>query len=676
MNRCILYTDLSPNFTTNFTVLHNNADFLKSRKLALAPPLWWPHAKVKCHELIWQGAKVFAEQGHVPLSLQDWYAQFDTYAGKDETLVLYGHTLSSEVQVNFIRQLQSLNELQSPRSIQAVLLFGRPTYLVEKAYRLYWPKMVATEDALSMARRFVRYSDCFLAVRNELGAENVTVRFDFTHTVEAQAQHSLPEIFPLSNEDAPQAFEPPSPHVLQLASREARHILSLCEVGRFVLPEHAHKECLGLLKKLEEEYHWDTTPLSPPEIRQALIQACEEQEPLWHELGVSGEQLKAPESLLPEKSWAPYAGLTDAHIESFWEALPETVSEVLLERFSIFRNFLSPEQERFVAQSGIRKTHFTFVPQKNIPVVSVLTMAYNQEAYIAQCMESVLEQETDFPVQHLVLDHCSRDGTQDIIAEYALRHPSIRPLLLSSRIPGQNVHALFSRCRSEFAALCDGDDYFTDPHKLQQQVDLMRSNPECSLCFHPVRVLYEDEPDRVRSYPPLEVLPRGVRPFYYLSDLVKFNFIQTNSALYRWRFTEGIPDWFRADLCPGDWYWHLLHAERGKIGFINKEMSVYRRHKGGVYYLAEVDRLKHRFTTGWAEINTYDAVNSHFESKFFDLFANLADGVIADMTIYVHNNPECGWTMEGYHEEVAQKYPKFMAHLLQRMTGSGGNAKG
>ena len=269
-------------------------------------------------------------------------------------------------------------------------------------------------------------------------------------------------------------------------------------------------------------------------------------------------------------------------------------------------------------------------------MLTVLTLAYNQAAYIGKTIESVLAQQTDFPVEHIIVDHCSTDGTQDVIAAYADRHASIRPVLLARRSSkGANVRALFSRCRSKYAALCDGDDYFTDPLKLQKQVDFLEAHPECGLCFHPVDVLYEDgSPSRV--YPPEELLPGGLRKFYTLKDLLFANLIQTNSVVYRWRFTEGLPDWFDPTLVPGDWYWHLLHAETGLIGYLRAHMAVYRRHATSLYATAEGDHVMHRGVHGLNELRAYNVCNRHFHGRYYKDFQRLAVGVFADfLQIYI-----------------------------------------
>lgn len=306
---------------------------------------------------------------------------------------------------------------------------------------------------------------------------------------------------------------------------------------------------------------------------------------------------------------------------------------VLLRRMQAESAFHTIEQRRIR-----RCLEHKLAPQSRVqhhtvelaPFIAVLTFTRNQKKYIDNTIESVIAQKTDFPVEHIIVDDASSDGTQDIIDDYAVRYPGVRPVFLAEKKEGQNVTALFSRCRSPYVALCDGDDYFTDPYKLQTQVDFMEAHPECGLCFHPVKVVYEDGSGRERTYPPLEEMPRGVRDFYYLADLMRVNFIQTNSVMYRWRFTEGLPDWFVPDLVPGDWYWHLLHAETGKIGFINKVMSVYRRHTASLFYASEISPKANRLKHGLSELRSYDVINKHFKERYAKVLQPLANNVFAN----------------------------------------------
>ncbi len=301
------------------------------------------------------------------------------------------------------------------------------------------------------------------------------------------------------------------------------------------------------------------------------------------------------------------------------------------------------------------------------PTVSVLTLTHNHASYVVDCIESVIAQKTEFPIQHIIADDCSDDGTQDIILDYAAKYPHIVPVFQKKRSFGrQNVAALLNMARTEYVAICEGDDYFTDPNKLQMQVDFLNSNPDCALCFHVARVKYENDPAKERLYPELDTLPRGVRSFYSLTDLIRHNFMQTNTVMYRWRFKNGLPDWFRTDLTPGDWYWHLLHAETGKIGFINKIMSVYRRHEKAAYYLAEVDRLQHRANVGMREIAFYDAVNKHFNRKFEPIILDMVNGIFADAALYDEKQDENEGT-EPMLYKLADKYPDFARHFLRSL---------
>ncbi|MCZ2982502.1 glycosyltransferase, partial [Acinetobacter baumannii] len=98
-----------------------------------------------------------------------------------------------------------------------------------------------------------------------------------------------------------------------------------------------------------------------------------------------------------------------------------------------------------------------------------------------------------FPFELLVGDDRSSDGTAEIIADYAARHPNLVAVLRSENLgPNRNFSDLTARARGEYVAICEGDDYWTDSSKLQRQVDFLRANPEFTHCFHPVRVLYED----------------------------------------------------------------------------------------------------------------------------------------------------------------------------------------
>jgi len=127
------------------------------------------------------------------------------------------------------------------------------------------------------------------------------------------------------------------------------------------------------------------------------------------------------------------------------------------------------------------------------PLVSICIPAYQHEKYIAQCIESVLSQETDFPFEILIGEDDSTDGTRGICMKYAEEHPDrIRLFLRKSenkmirngkKIGRLNHLGLYGSARGEFLCICDGDDYWVDNSKIQHQLDLMRQYPEASICI-------------------------------------------------------------------------------------------------------------------------------------------------------------------------------------------------
>ena len=362
---------------------------------------------------------------------------------------------------------------------------------------------------------------------------------------------------------------------------------------------------------------------------------------------------------------APVPSLSSTECNAFVKALDYGFRKDLSGFFRT-RRAMDPEEHILAkALEDYRQTHFPtarrVIPASE-PALSVLTMAYNHKDYILECMVSVAAQKTSFPVQHIIVDDCSDDGTQDIIDNFASTHGHVRPIYFPYRSHGRNIRVLFNACKSQYAALCDGDDYFTDPNKLQMQVDFLRENKDCSVCFHPVHVKFENGQRDDFIFPMLEQLPRKSKQRFYLADLVQGNFIQTNSVVYRWRFRDGLPEWFNPYLCPGDWYWHLLHAETGKIGFIPRVMSVYRRHSSALYSSAFIDRDKHFAEHGMHEVETINILNQHFKGRYFRHLANLADSFFTSFYKRQIEDPECHAL-----DEACEKYPEFGLHFLKTL---------
>lgn len=240
------------------------------------------------------------------------------------------------------------------------------------------------------------------------------------------------------------------------------------------------------------------------------------------------------------------------------------------------------------------------------PKVSVVSITYNQENLVRETLDSFVAQKTDFPVEFIVADDASTDGTPAIIQEYADRYPGLfRPILRPENI---GVHANFvatlSAARGEYLALCEGDDYWTDPLKLAKQVRYLDEHPRTTVCFHPVRVIYHDDKTPESEFP-----PPSWRRDLSIEALLARNFIQTNSVVYRRQQRyDDIP----AKIMPIDWYLHVRHAVNGEIAMLPETMAVYRRHPQGIWYDSGRDRSKFWTERGYGVTATLEAMADMF----------------------------------------------------------------
>lgn len=120
------------------------------------------------------------------------------------------------------------------------------------------------------------------------------------------------------------------------------------------------------------------------------------------------------------------------------------------------------------------------------PVVSIVSITYNHEKFISKMIEGVLMQQTTFPIELIVAEDCSTDRTRDIILEYQKTHPELIKVIISDKNIGAaaNERRAILAAKGKYIAFCEGDDYWTEPLKLQRQVDFLEKNPGYCVCFH------------------------------------------------------------------------------------------------------------------------------------------------------------------------------------------------
>lgn len=210
-------------------------------------------------------------------------------------------------------------------------------------------------------------------------------------------------------------------------------------------------------------------------------------------------------------------------------------------------------------------------------MVTIRCITYNQEIYIRQCLEGFVMQKTSFRFEAIVHDDASTDKTAMIIREYGRKYPDIiKPIYETenqySKHDGSLGRIMDTHTHGQYVAVCEGDDYWTDPLKLQKQYDYMEQHPECSLCFHPNKELYRSKTKIHR--------PPKIKPFYEPEDVILGGggFMATNSMFFRSEYVkyEGKPDFWR-NAPVGDFPCMLFLVTKGKIGYIDDVMSVYRR---------------------------------------------------------------------------------------------------
>ncbi len=214
-------------------------------------------------------------------------------------------------------------------------------------------------------------------------------------------------------------------------------------------------------------------------------------------------------------------------------------------------------------------------------VVSICCVTYNHESFIKNCLDGFVSQITDFNYEILIHDDASSDKTQSIIRIYEDKYPDKIQGIYQSENQwiknGRNplLKILFPMVQGKYIALCEGDDYWTDPYKLQKQAKFLDNNNEYSMIFHRIN----------------QIINNTISPFEYhktwdhekdfsANDLALGNFIPTPSVMFR-NFKQ-MPAFFEK-VSIVDYALHLYNSQLGKIKYMPDYMTNYRIHDAGVF---------------------------------------------------------------------------------------------
>ena len=221
--------------------------------------------------------------------------------------------------------------------------------------------------------------------------------------------------------------------------------------------------------------------------------------------------------------------------------------------------------------------------QDKHPLVAIKCLVFNHELYLRDCLNGFVMQQTDFPFVAIVHDDASTDHSADIIREYAAKYPDIiRPIYETENqyskqdgSLGRIMNAAVDATGAKYIAMCEGDDYWTDPRKLQKQVSFLETHPHYSLCFHKVKTLIQDTGEMKE-----EMIVKNVLGESTILDLAKGNYIHTPSVLYR-NLHEIERDKSQFGALPvGDYILWMICAKYGKIYKLKDVMAVYRLGSG------------------------------------------------------------------------------------------------
>ncbi|MCP4440182.1 MAG: glycosyltransferase [Aureispira sp.] len=265
------------------------------------------------------------------------------------------------------------------------------------------------------------------------------------------------------------------------------------------------------------------------------------------------------------------------------------------------------------------------------PLVSIVTVTYKQERYIRECLDSLLAQETNFDFEILLGEDNSPDSTRQICMEYAEKYPDKIRLFLHHRenvisidgVPTGRFNFIYNltQARGKYIAVCEGDDYWTDPLKLQKQVDFLESHPKYTICVHNSNVV-DKEGKRIDDFSnrPKRLEEDALESHQIPTEKVLLNNIalfHTSSYFFRRTLDHQHKLIRGTHIKSGDFVLLYGLLNKGKCYYMSDTCSSYRMHGAGV---TSAYRNKAIAETYRSYIALYELYLNEFPTKYRSIF--------------------------------------------------------
>lgn len=293
--------------------------------------------------------------------------------------------------------------------------------------------------------------------------------------------------------------------------------------------------------------------------------------------------------------------------------------------------------------------------------LTILLVTYNQERFIRQAMESILQQEFEGKIELIVADDTSTDRTPEIIREYDGRDSRFlfRYLERTGNLGGtKNYQRGFAACSGDYIAIMEGDDYWSSPLKLRRQADFLGSHRECDLCAVNFHVLDESNS---QMYPRT---PAG-SGYRYISarDLIADNIVSNfSTCMYRKSALDSLPEGL-FEISSYDWIVNICVARNSMIGYLEEPMSVYRLHAQGIWtQMTQLEQLKAQLEL----LAPYDALTEGVFHDEFEALKNRLEEAIAQS----ESRPEIKQQRKpgaGAHSAISGLLPPVVVNVLRSL---------